>query len=200
MSLTELDAVNQVLRACGHRTINSLDGPINPLAAQCLQELRTISRRVQTEGWAWNTDPDRTLGVDAATGTIRVPENTITFQAHDGPQYQIRGGKLFDRAAQTFQFSSAVRGRFVEFLDWEDLPYSAKDYIAAQTARVAYDTQVGGQGEARSSLYRDELAARAILNNEEMELGKYSMLDAPDIPLLRGSSYVPGAMRRDPLL
>ena len=55
-----LDAVNRVLQMLGEAPVNSLQGQFG-LAKQAEDTLNDVSRTIQTEGWSFNTDLEKTL-------------------------------------------------------------------------------------------------------------------------------------------
>lgn len=195
--LTEIEAVNSILAACGSSPVNSLDGTTTRMARLAQNELTRTSQIVQKETWHWNRHPDFTLSADMATGEVRVPSNTISFQAHHQPWLILRGGRLYDRQKQTYRLERAVSGVLIEELPWDELPGTAQDHIVARAARRLYEQFVGSEAN-RQNLYQEENRTRAALNNEEMSAAQYNILDDPTIPYLYGSQYITGSPRNDP--
>lgn len=195
--LTEIEAVNAVLAACGSSPVNSLDGTTNRMARLAQNELTRTAQIVQKETWHWNRHPDFTLSADVATGEVRVPSNTISFKAHHQPWLILRGGRLYDRQKQTYRLERAVSGVLIEELPWEELPGTAQDYIVARAARRVFE-QFVGSADNRQNLFLEENRTRAALNNEEMAAAEYNILDDPTIPYLYGSQYITGSPRNDP--
>ena len=63
MALTRtsfLEAVNRVLQMLGEAPVNSLQGQFG-LAKQAEDSLNDVSRKIQAEGWSFNTDYEVTL-------------------------------------------------------------------------------------------------------------------------------------------
>ena len=74
---SELEGVNKVLRMMGESPVNSLESQFG-LAKQAHDSLREASRAIQSEGWSFNTDFEKTLNEEvnkkiklAKTGTAR---------------------------------------------------------------------------------------------------------------------------------
>lgn len=194
---TKLQAVNAVLLSLGEKQINSIENPASQSARIVLATIDQSNRIIQTEGWHWNTEPDKTVSADANTGEVPLPPNTIYFQVHDEPYILQRGLKLFDRRKGTTVLEEAKTGRWVYFLEWEELPEYAKAYIVAKAARLAYEQNVGAN-ENRQNLYQEEQRARAICNEHEANQAEYSVLDDAFLPHLHGSAYVPTSPRNNP--
>ena len=195
--LTEIEAVNAILAAIGSYPVNSLEGTTTRMARMAQAELARSASIVQKETWHWNRHPDFTLSADAATGEVRVPSNTISFQSHDQPWLILRNGRLYDRQKQTYRLERAVTGVWIEDLPWEELPGTAQDYIVARASRRLYEQSVGSN-ENRQNLFLEENRTRAALNNEEMSAARYNILDDTTIPYFLGSQYVQGSPRNDP--
>jgi hypothetical protein len=62
---TFLEAVNRVLQMLGEAPVNSLDGQFG-LAQQAQDSINDVSRKIQTEGWSFNTDYERLLMRDSS--------------------------------------------------------------------------------------------------------------------------------------
>lgn len=194
---TELQAVNAILLALGEKQINSTEQPSSQGARIVLATLEQANRVIQTEGWHWNTDPDKTFSANAETGEVPLPPNTIRFDVHEEPYILQRGLKLYDRRKGTTVLETAQTGRWVYLLEWEELPEYVKTYVVARAARLAYEQNVGAN-ENRQNLYAEEQRARAICTHHETEQAEYSVLDDAFLPALHGSSYVPTSPRNNP--
>ena len=196
--LTKLEAVNQMLSACGQKPTNTLEGQTSVWTRLALQALDETDRDVQAEGWFFNTDPNHTFSADSISGEVSVPENTVRFKVYDLPGMTLRDGKIYDRHNGTFAINRALKGELVQFLDFEELPEVAKYYLAARAARLLYTRHVGSS-ENRQGLAEEEYKARANLLNYDAVEGAHNMLDDPTIPYIQGSHYVPRTPRNHPL-
>jgi len=194
MNYDELAAVNRILSAQGLPPVATLEGSTSKNTQIALNVLRQVSADVQSEGWAFNTEYDFVLALDAATGEITVPDNVTRWFSDDEPWLIQRGGRLYDRAAQKYTFDTAKTGTAQLRLEWDELPIEAKTYIAARAARMVYDQYVGSD-ENRQNLFLVERDAQTVLDQREADTGHNSMLDDPYLPWLRGSQYVPGSPR-----
>jgi hypothetical protein len=184
--ITELEAVNGILRMLGRRPVNSLAADdLTPDASFILQELRQVSRQVQLVGWHWNSERSVKMVLD---GDDRVPltddiarvDNAkrvgphtrgvdITMRAIDGIMY------LWDKAAQArdddpFDFSEVgdVRIDLVRLLDFEETPDAFRHYVSIRAGRNAQARIISDP-----SLYRfsqdDEARALQVLQKEELD-------------------------------
>lgn len=171
---TELDAVNVCLSVIGESPINTLVGSQNALAASAQGIIREISRRVQSEGWAFNREDNVELAPNT-NGYIIVPLGTLRVDADDVDVVQ-RGPRLYNRAEHTFVFTEPVRVSITYGFSFDDLPQAAKDYIAIRAARTMHARTLGSSTIA-SLTVQDEEAARVVLLQYEEETNDSSMLD-----------------------
>lgn len=94
--MTKLEAVNEVLQAVGEGPVEELDTGGDTVIADAERILDQESRRVQSRGWAANTEHGRTLHV----ATHRL---AVTGEINDG----LLGGELIEGQA------SGATGRFL---------------------------------------------------------------------------------------
>ena len=91
-----LEAVNRVLQMLGEAPVNSLQGQFG-LAKQAEDALTDVSRRVQAEGWSFNTDYEVTLTrntndeIAVGSNVSRVVVDPLTYPDYDVIQ---RGSRI----------------------------------------------------------------------------------------------------------
>jgi hypothetical protein len=140
---TQLEAVNTILSVIGEAPVSTLNGAVTEDVTITTNTLTEVNRAVQRHGWFFNTEINYPLVPDTS-GTIRVPLNTlrIVIQRNNpniDPVY--RGGILYDRISRSTNFTTisptgVIASRLVLFLDFEDLPDSARRYITIHAARL----------------------------------------------------------------
>ena len=187
--LTQLEAVNIVLMAQGLTPASTLEGNVSKDTQIALTQLTMQTKLVQHERWDFNSDWCYSLSVDAVTGEIAVPSNLKRFVVPDELYIEVRDGKLYDRKEKTTVFTSAKEGQAMFELDWDDLPPEAQSYIAHKTARVTYESFLGSD-ETRENLYREEMTARTLLEQQDAESAGYTMLSDPYLPFVRGNEII----------
>jgi len=115
MRLTELDIVNQCLASMGETPVNAVDAD-HPYIAAARAKLAVASTQEQAKGWWFNTD-FVTLRPDATTHFIYVPNDAINVNPSDaGNATVIRGRRLYDRFAATYEFTAPVQVELVREL------------------------------------------------------------------------------------
>lgn len=179
-AMTKLDAVNICLSAMGEPKINSLDG--SAIDAQIASDLiDETSRSVQSRGWHWNRD--KYILSPNVNGEIAVPSNYARIDTIDGDKATdivVRGTKLFNRATNSFTFDKPLTLEVYVFLEFDDLPYSAKQYVTMRSARL-FQQRVLGSPTLSEYSQEEERQAFLTLLQDDLEVGDYNMLyDSPD--------------------
>lgn len=173
-SMTELDAVNEMLVSIGQ-------APVNTLAVSGIRdvniaktELQKVSRSVQLIGWHWNTDETYTLTPDI-DGHIVVPPGFLKFEPVDRSRAltqrrHAKGLALFDKDAGVFEFTAPVCLKVTWGYAFDDLPEAARGYIAISAARKFQARLIGSreldgfnaedEQRAWQTLIRDERGSR----------------------------------------
>lgn len=141
--LTLLDAVNICLSAMGEPAINSLDDAATD-AQIAIGIVNETSQSVQSVGWHWNTEK-RTIAPDV-NGHILLPKNTIQVDTIDedvAVDVVQRGLRLFDKGTSDFKFTKPLKLQLVVILDYDDLPFVARQYVAIRAARIFQQRLLG---------------------------------------------------------
>jgi hypothetical protein len=182
-SLTELEAINQVLGGIGETPVSSLANTGITDMALARQMLTNVSRQVQSKGWHWNTDPEYTLVPTLNDKFINLPANALrvdTVREDSRTDVVKRGTRLYDRQNSTYQFERSLKVSLTTFLPFDELPEPAKVYIT-MLARRRYQEDQLGSSDLSSFHKRDELQAWADLLHAEAEDADYNMKMSPDI-------------------
>jgi len=175
---TELESINIMLAAIGEAPINSLTGTLPVDARLAQQTLTEINKKVQMEGWSFNTEIDVTFTRDGSneialsTDTLRIDANIHQHPTIDPIQ---RGLKLYDRLNNKYQFEEDLICTVVYFRAFNEIPEPARYYITIKAARVFVDRLVGDQG-LRTYTEQDEIRARAILVETDLANGDHNLL------------------------
>lgn len=175
---TELEAVNLMLSVIGESPLSNLTDITVVDAVLARQVLSEVSRAVQSKGWHFNTEAAFPLMPDATTKEIKVPPNCLRVVTVT-PDYQVdavhRGTRLYDRQNHTYEFSKTIKVDMVVVLPFDEMPETARHYIAVRAARVFQGRTVGSD-----TLYaftdKDEKDALVALKKAEGVTGKHNML------------------------
>lgn len=199
--MTELEAINTLLGVIGEAPIDRLsDISVNEITDSALarRTLREVSRDVQAEGWAWNTDSHVELQKDAQN-QFPLPSNTLSavFSPNRYPdsRYVARGNRVYDRYERRFDFGEDIIGplildHIVQQLEWEEVPHAAQQYITIRAARIYSDRYINSN-IIYTYTAQDEEYARAMLIRSEEREGRNNMLWGNDRGIGSGIGYIP---------
>ena len=178
MALTELNAVNRMLRMINEQPVATITGTIS-LASIALTVLREVSEEIQAEGLQSNTDIDYPLTPDIS-GNIHIPESVLKIDAMDESiKVAPRGLLLYDKTNRTLVFTvDELKCHIIWLLDFEDLPNVTRKYITTRAARRFAAEQLGGIDSVVVT-EADERKDRAAMVRLEHFIGKHSMLNSP---------------------
>jgi hypothetical protein len=171
--ITELDAVNLMLRAIGETPVSSLGPTAKPTAVKAQQILGERSLVVQSEGWNFVVEQELKLEPNSL-GEIYLPENIASLEPAGRSQFDSlveRGGRLYDNSKSTFQFTSSVVVRAVLALPFSDLPQPARWYIAVLSALALINEEQPG-GAAMRITSQDLSEAKNALERYDRRLRK----------------------------
>ena len=148
--MTELDAVNLMLRAIGEAQVVTLDELDNLTDAGVARGvLLSKTRLFQLEGWHFNTDVEYPLQPNG-NNEIVVPANVGTIDLSDieAGRYDAvwRNGKLWDRKEKSFTvFTREVKCDITWTFPFEELPPYAREYIAVLAAMEHVEDELGSE-------------------------------------------------------
>lgn len=150
---TKLEAVNTMLRTIGESPVNSLSGGNVVDAVMAEQTLAEVSREVQAEGWAFNTEKEYPLTRQAFSPfEIIVPPNAMHCDPSDkASTFVVRGNRLYDLKNHTYGRPSTgtpenlILCDIVWLFEFEELPEAARRYITIRAARIFQDNTVGSE-------------------------------------------------------
>ena len=168
---TELEAVNELLKAVGEVPVDSLETIGFTDAAIARDQIRTTSRELQTRGWYFNKDDDYAF-TPGADGIVVLPQSVISIRPARSESRRItpRAGKLYNADASTFVFSPDAPPvvNVTWLFPFEELPESARRYITVHAATVFQTSQLGSD-QLFTFTREHEKAAADSLQREERE-------------------------------
>jgi len=175
---TFLEAVNRVLQMLGEAPVNSLDGQFG-LAQQAQDSINDVSRKIQTEGWSFNTDYERLLQRDSVTHEIAVGANVsrvrVDMYSYPSIDVVLRGSRLYDRRAGSYEFDDDLYADVTYILEWEELPEYAHQYFTIKAGRQLQEAILGSADLSRINAAA-EAEARSLFLEEETTRGEHSWL------------------------
>ena len=166
---SKLEAINTLLATIGESPVNSLtSGLVEASSAE--QTLDNVSRDFQAQGWAFNTELTYQLSPDSSN-EITLPANclhvdTIYNRMSSESDLVQRGMRMYDRIKNTYAIGQTLEVDMVVLLEYEEMPETARRYVAIKAARVLQD-RVLGSDTLHSFNVQDERAAwNNVMQNE----------------------------------
>ena len=174
---SKLESVNTMLTAIGEIPVSSITSATTKDVSIAISILESTSREVQSRGWFFNTDLNYSL-VPNNNNEIELPANTLRVELEGSSRsknYVERNRKLYDRYNNTFTISDSVKVTIVFYLEFENIPEVARQYITIRAARIFQDRML-----VSSELHKfheiDELQAYMALKEAEGDIGRHNIL------------------------
>jgi len=184
VSLTsKLDAINSMLFGVGEAPVNTMNSGLQEAEIAAIT-LDTISREVQSAGWAFNTDIRYTLSLNS-DNHINVPSNcihidTTSLTRNYDSDIVMRNQKLYDRTKNTYEFTGSVEVDMIVLLEFEELPEVARRYITLRAGRK-FQENILGSGEMTQLQFKDEQQALFNLREADAQNSDFNIFDNYDI-------------------
>jgi len=172
-----------MLRGIGEAPISSLVGNNMVDVSIARDVLLQTSMRVQAQGWWFNTEKDYPLARDAS-GFINIPTNVsridTNFINHPLIDPVQRGTRMYDMKNHTYVFTQDLLVDVQWIFPYEELPESAREYIAVRAARIFARDMIGS--ETADTLSRDQeyeaLAHLQAAENENLDFTIFGTADS----------------------
>lgn len=185
--MTELEAINRMLRSVGDFQAESLIAPEREDVQRAVDELADATRDVLSQGWWFNTEEEYPLPPDA-DGRIPVPENFSRVDlCAPNPEAELvqRDSFLYNKKTRTnLGFTEPVKVDAIVRLPFASLPHEAQVVILITAGRAFQEAELGEVVQSRFSLQALN-DAWVALNDAELENEDFNMLDSPDLQELR---------------
>ena len=175
---TELEATNRMLAVIGESPVNSsqVSGNLDANDAQTL--IRSVSRELQSKGWAWNREEDYKLVPDS-NGYIPLPTNLLKLEIVEhntgGAEPVVRGSRLYDPVNHTYVFTQSVRAHLTVGLNFDELPEPVRQYAYTLAGHLFQSEKVGSPTIGQFTADRVKQAKVALLT-DETEAAQYNVL------------------------
>ncbi len=164
---SELEAVNECLENIGQAPVSTISGDLGVDTQVALNFVRKVNRELQSSGWYWNTEKNYELTPNG-NNDILLPSNTLSVDT-TGVSASLdlvqRGSRLYDRDNHAYTFPASVRVELVVGLTFEELPETARRYIAMRAARLFQD-RIEGATDAGDQ--QDEMQALSVLQGDQL--------------------------------
>jgi hypothetical protein len=176
---TELDAVNICLHTIGEQPVSTLIATGLSDVAIAKTVVAEQNRRFQAKGWDFNTDLDYALALDL-NNKCPVPPNALRIDTSRVHNLVQRAGFFWDRDDNTFTLTNTVYADIVRYLPYEDMPESARYYVALKAARI-FQKRMLGDDSIEVFTEKDEFEAKADFHDSEQSSANRGMLRDPEM-------------------
>lgn len=172
--MTELEALNVLLRAIGSSPVNSLETP-QPNVSNARATLTRNRHSVQKRGWWFNIDY-KVLYYPNFNNEIVLPANLLSCVICN-PKIVKRGRKLYDSVKNSYNFSEPVEiSRSVLALPWDELPESMQDHIAYLSAAEFVRDEI--EDRSKETSFREDAGRMMIdVKKEDLEASQFNAFD-----------------------
>ena len=175
---TKLEAINVMLTAIGERPVNTITSSTTTDVSIAIQILDNVSREVQSVGWHFNTDTNYLLAKNSSDQIV-LPTNCLRVDnSNKDADLDLveRGRKLWDRENHTYTITKDIRVNITWFLEFTELPETARRYITIRAARIFQDRMLAS--ETLHAFHQvDELSALSALKEHEGDTRDHSIFD-----------------------
>lgn len=173
--LSQLDAVNVALQTIGESPVNSISPAPTPSAAAALRIVDEATDEVLSAGYRFNRERDVVLSPDVGGEIVLVDVVSVSGERF-GRDLVLRGTRLFDLDRNSYTFAGAVTVELLRLIPWEEIPQTARLYIARRAGRLMQDRFF--KDRTRSAIaQREELEARLRLDQEEARGEPFTFLE-----------------------
>ena len=171
-----------MLIGVGEAPVNTLNSGLQEAEIAAIT-LDTISREVQSAGWAFNTDIRYTLSTNSLNH-IPVPANclqidTTALRRDYDTDIVLRNQKLYDRTKNTFEFTGEVVVDMIQLFEFEEIPEVARRYITLRAGRKFQENILGSETMTQLQ-YKDEQQALHALREAESQVADFNIFDNYD--------------------
>lgn len=167
--MTELEAVNMILRRLGEDAVTSIDVPY-PTVSIARPALAEARKALLLEEWFFNKFEWQYL--QPALGKLQVPDGVLAVYPKE-PQRFTWTGKYIRDAVTGGHVDTPVQVCIVQDIPFDELPHAAQ---LAITLKAAYDVYVQdfGLDDSASTIQQDAMQAYRLLGAEHTRHRKYT--------------------------
>lgn len=179
---TAKSAVNMMLASIGERPVNDITTTQRLDVIRAVSTLNEVSVMVQTRGWWFNSE-DKVLLSPNADGEYEIPGNVVKIDAYYDSIWQFvqRGSRLYNRETRSFVGNTAdLYVNWIVLLDYEDLPETAKVFIARR-AGVIFQSRSVGSPTLHQFTEQQASEAWGYLQQEELDQEDINLTYAPGV-------------------
>jgi len=169
---TLLEAVNVALMNIGEQPVSTLENEQVLEARTAEATILEVHKEGQTRGWSWNTERAYPFTRNTA-GEIVVPANVVSWQPDPYQfqhRYQLRGQRVYDKTARSYQLDVAqLPADVVWLLSWDECPEAFNRWTLIRGARVFSARTIGDVSGVQFTLADEQQALIELLRVENSQ-------------------------------
>ena len=184
IATTKLQAVNTILSGIGEAPVNAIPASrADAVMAESI--LDETTREVLSVGWHFNTevrqftrDVNNKIAVGTQYAKCDVADSEALFRRDYDMVVRDDGGtlRLYNKVTNSFTLDRDFKCEVVEWLEFEEIPETARRYIMIKAARVFQDRSAGAP-RVHGFQMQDEIRALADLRDQEATDGDYTIFE-----------------------
>jgi hypothetical protein len=188
------DAINICLTTIGESPVPSTTSIVGHYEAELAETIIGEAKtEVLAEGFQFNTDDDWTLVPDTA-GYITIPADVISIDGTSrGDDLIERAGKLYDKARNSYIFTTPQALSIVWDMTFDTLPIPMQSVVVA-SAKLKLYTRVVGVDAMVTQLERELQTTRSLMITEDLRSGDYSIFDETSTTRVMSRGQNPSAL------
>lgn len=159
--MDKLTVVNRMLATMGEKGLNSL-ADAHAFKADALDMLESVSRKVQTRAWWFNTEKV-TLTPSPIDDGIYLPTDCLSIRTTSAALVK-RGNRIYNLDGGSYEFTTDQTINLIRLVEFEDLEETAADYISAM-AVLQFQSDFDGDSRRREELMEE-------VRDTRMEIGR----------------------------
>lgn len=173
--MTELEVVNDILRATGESPVNSINSTHPSVTAIRTQVQRTVAK-LQRRGFWFNTEYEHEF--QPTSNRVNIPSDVSSIVPVD-PNVIMRGTALYDRARNSYFFSEPVKVlSLVRTLEFAQLPEVMKEAVK-YAAAVEYIRDTIGDVNLMNEFKQLATTQMVSVLNEDLESEQLNAFNRP---------------------
>jgi len=184
------DAINICLTTIGESPIPSTTSIVGHYEAELAETIIGEAKtEILAEGFQFNTDDNWKLVPDTQ-GYITIPPDVISVDGTSrGDDLIERAGKLYNKADNSYIFTTAQDLSIVWDMTFDTLPVPMQSVVVA-AAKLKLYTRVVGVDSMVTQLQRELQDTRSLMITEDLRSGDYSIFDETSTrrPMNRGQN------------
>lgn len=179
--MTELEVVNDILRATGDSPVNSINSS-HPSVTAIRTQIKRAVVKIQRRGFWFNTEYKHEF--QPTNSRIVLPSDVASIVPVD-PDVIMRGQDLYHRGRNSYLFDApVVVTSLIRTLSFDQLPESAKDAVK-YTAGVEYIRDSLGDVNLMNEYKALAGNAMVLLLNEDLESEQLNAFSSPTAMKMR---------------